>query len=63
LDYKRCPKVSRPLLARILGITEHRNELGHKPRNRAARVKRDQELRTRFEAAADLLFDVATVKV
>jgi hypothetical protein len=63
LDYGRCRGVSRALLARILGITEHRNESGHKPRNRVAKVKRDQELRTRFEAAADLLFDVVSAKV
>lgn len=63
LDYGRCRKVSRPLLGRVLGVTEHRNESGHKPRTRAARVRRDQELRTRFESAADLLLDVASVKV
>lgn len=63
LDYKKCRGISRPLVARILGVTEHRNETGHKPRNRAARVRRDQELRTRFEAASDLLFDVASIKV
>lgn len=63
LDYKRCPQVSKTLLARVLGITEHRNESGHKPHNGSARIKRDQELRTRFEAAADLLFDVVSAKV
>jgi hypothetical protein len=62
-DYRRSRALSRPLIARILGVTEHRNESGHKPSNRATRVKRDQELRTRFEAAADLLLEVASVRV
>ena len=32
---------------------------GHKPKNRAARIKRDRELRTRFESAIDVLRDFA----
>jgi hypothetical protein len=53
-----CPKLKKPLLARVLGVTGHRNETGHKVRNRAELIKRDKELRTRFEGAEDLLFDL-----
>ena len=47
--------VSRALVARIVGVTTHRNESGHKPRNLKELIKRDQALRTRFEGAVDLL--------
>lgn len=49
------PRVTEALLGRVLGITSHRNETGHKPKNRTALQKRDQKLRTRFEDACDLL--------
>jgi hypothetical protein len=45
-------------LAKIHGVTPHRNESGHKPRSEAELKKRDRELRTRFEAAVDLLRDL-----
>jgi hypothetical protein len=54
----RCPKLKKPLLARVLGITAHRNETGHKVTRRADLVKRDRRLRTRFEDASDLLSDL-----
>jgi hypothetical protein len=53
-----CPKLKKPLLARVLGVTAHRNETGHKVKNRADLIKRDKELRTRFETAEDLLVDL-----
>jgi hypothetical protein len=53
-----CPKLKKPLLARVLGVTGHRNQTGHKVKNRAELIKRDKELRTRFETAEDLLFDL-----
>lgn len=48
-------KLSTSLVARVIGITGHRNESGHKPTNLKDRTKRDQELRTRFESSVDLL--------
>ena len=57
LDWQRC-KCLKNSLQRVVGVVPHRNESGHKPKTLAARIKRDSELRTRFEAAADLLFDL-----
>jgi hypothetical protein len=39
-------------------MTTHRNESGHKPDSLKVLAKRDRELRTRFESAADTLFDL-----
>ena len=50
----QCPDLTQALAARILGITQYRNESGHKPKNLKALIKRDQQLRTRFENAVDL---------
>jgi hypothetical protein len=60
LDYKKCRSIPKSLLARVLGITGHRNESGHKPRTKARLIKRNTELRTRFENATDLLLDLIT---
>jgi len=54
-----CPKLKDALFARILGVTEHRNESGHKPKTVAQVKKRDSELRTRFESALDMLLDLS----
>jgi hypothetical protein len=48
------------LLMRVAALTDVRNDSGHKPKNRAARTKRDHELRTRFESAIDVLRDLAS---
>jgi hypothetical protein len=48
-------KLTTSLLARIVGVTAHRNESGHKPTSLKQRMKRDQELKTRFEGGIDLL--------
>lgn len=53
-----CPELNNALLARILGITPHRNDSGHKPKNGEQRKKIDSELRTRFENAVDVLSDL-----
>jgi hypothetical protein len=53
----KCPRLTPAFLARIHGITPHRNESGHKPRSEAELTRRDRELRTRFESAVDLLRD------
>ena len=49
-----CPDLTPALAARIHGITTYRNESGHKPKSQKALIKRDQQLRTRFENAVDL---------
>jgi hypothetical protein len=50
-----CPQLTLPLLGRILGLSDHRNLVGHKMRNVKDRIKRDREMRPRFEYAADTL--------
>jgi hypothetical protein len=52
-----APDVTPALLGRLLGITAHRNDVGHKPKSRTDLIKRNKELRTRFESAVDLLRD------
>jgi len=63
LDFKKakCPALTKAFIARIHGVTPHRNESGHKPKDAAALMKRDRELRTRFEGAVDLLTDLIAV--
>lgn len=58
LDPQKCPSFTMPLLARILSVAPHRNETGHKVTSLKKLIKRDTELKTRFENAADLLFEV-----
>lgn len=49
----------RPTIQALMsGTTGLRNESGHKPKNRADLIKRDSQLRTRFESAADLLLEL-----
>lgn len=54
-SHKATKKVTDLLLASMLSVTPHRNDSGHKPKNRAQLINRDKKLRTRFENAADLL--------
>jgi len=58
LDPQKCSCIERALLNRIAGVTPYRNETGHRARNRVERMKRDKEIRTRFESACDLLLDL-----
>lgn len=51
--------VSKNMLIRVAALTGSRNESAHKPKNRAAHIKRDRQLRTRFESAVDVLSDFA----
>ena len=62
IDTKRskCPELKPAFLSRIHGLTGHRNESGHKPKDQAALIKRDREIRTRFESATDTFFDLIT---
>jgi hypothetical protein len=50
-----CPLLTTQLFNRLIGITEFRNETGHKPKNLAQLKARDRQLRTRFEGACDEL--------
>lgn len=50
-----CPNLNNQLFSRLIGITEHRNETGHKPSSLQKRIDRDEQLRTRFESAMDAL--------
>jgi len=58
LKRSRCPELKAAFIARIHGITPYRNESGHKPRTQAQRMHRDKQLRTRFELATDILYDL-----
>ncbi len=58
LDQKKCPALQLPLLARILSVAPHRNDTGHKITSLKKLIKRDTELKTRFESATDLLFEL-----
>jgi len=57
LDWNKCGYL-RDCLRRVQSVIPYRNESGHKPRTAAARIKRDRELKTRFEAASDMLRDL-----
>jgi len=49
-----CSGFTPAFAARLHGITTFRNETGHKPKSQKQLIKRDQQLRTRFENAVDL---------
>lgn len=53
-----CPLLTRNLLSEVAGIIPHRNETGHKPKNPDDLKRRDSKLRTRFESAVDLLYEL-----
>jgi hypothetical protein len=58
-DLTHLPKgVTKSLLIRVAAIVDARNAAGHKPSNRAKRMQRDRESRTRFETAVDILRDL-----
>jgi hypothetical protein len=58
LNHKKCPALPMPLLARVLSVVPHRNDTGHKITSLKRLIKRDTELKTRFESATDLLFEL-----
>jgi hypothetical protein len=60
LDQQTCPALSMPLLARVLSVAPHRNDTGHKITSLNQLIKRDTELKTRFESATDLLLELIT---
>jgi hypothetical protein len=62
LDRKACgcPDLTPAFMARIHGVTPFRNDTGHKSTSAKKLIKRDKELRTRFESAVDLLSDLVS---
>jgi hypothetical protein len=55
-----CPDVSTSLLGRVVGMVEHRNLTGHKPKSVDDLIARDTTLRTRFEHAVDTLRELGS---
>ncbi len=53
-----CPDLKAHLLSRVAGITEYRNETGHKPNSVDKLIARDISLKTRFESAMDELLNL-----
>ena len=51
----KCPHLNSQLVSRLIGMTEYRNETGHKPSSLQKKIERDKQLRTRFESAMDEL--------
>jgi len=49
------PRLTSDMLSRIVGIIHHRNQTGHKVKNTGQLIRRDRELRTRFENMCDIL--------
>jgi hypothetical protein len=58
LDHQKCPALTIPLLGRILSVAPHRNDTGHKVTSLPKLIRRDTELKTRFESATDLLWEL-----
>jgi hypothetical protein len=55
LDFASAPDLTKTTWAEVIAMTKPRNEVGHEPKTTAARVKRDKEMRTRFENAVIVL--------
>ncbi len=58
---KRVPDLTSNLIHRLEAVTVFRNQSAHKPKTLSERTQRDREIRTRFESAVDLLFDLVKV--
>ncbi|MEA2165832.1 MAG: hypothetical protein QOK37_3959 [Thermoanaerobaculia bacterium] len=59
ISVTRATGLDANLLDRVPAVVGHRNESAH-PANSKAVIKRDRELRTRFETATDLFRDLVT---
>ncbi|WP_186018185.1 hypothetical protein [Burkholderia gladioli] len=53
LSFSKTPLLKGQLLSRLIGITELRNDAGHKPKSVQKLIERDIALKTRFESAMD----------
>jgi hypothetical protein len=60
VNKKKLPGLTANLIHRIAAVTSYRNDSSH-ARSLRERTKRDREIRTRLESAADLLYDLVTV--
>ncbi len=58
LNYGAFAALSDQLISRIIGLTPYRNQTGHKVSRRQDLIRRDRQLRTRFEDAVDALEDL-----
>jgi hypothetical protein len=58
MQFNKIGKLSKQVWENVLAITRHRNETGHSPTTLEKRKRRDLEMRTRFEHAADVLREV-----
>jgi len=61
VNKKKVPNLTSNLIHRLAATTAFRNQSAHKLKTLKERVQRDQEIRTRFESAVDLLFDLVKV--
>jgi hypothetical protein len=61
VNKKKVPDLTSNLIHRLAATTTFRDQSAHKPRTLRERVQRDQETRTRFESAVDLLYDLIKV--
>jgi hypothetical protein len=55
LNYRALPSIHDQLLSRVIGLTDSRNQTGHKVTRRQDLMRRDSQLRTRFEDAVDVM--------
>jgi len=55
LNYTAFTGMTDQLISRIIGLTPYRNQTEHKVSTRQALIRRDLQLRTRFEDALDAL--------
>jgi hypothetical protein len=53
-----CHPISKKLVSRVHGYTDHRNEVSHKPKNLKELRTREEKVRTYFEQGADLLHEL-----
>jgi hypothetical protein len=54
-----CRDLKDPLISRIRGFTDQRNQSAHSPKSRSELLERDRKLRTRMEYAGDVLLELA----
>jgi hypothetical protein len=53
ISVAKCPLLKGQLFNRLIGMTEFRNDSGHKPATLKKMIERDIALKTRFESAMD----------
>jgi hypothetical protein len=58
LDGATLPSITEGLVHAVIALAPHRNESGHKVQKTKDLVRRDSQLRTRFEHAVDIFKDL-----